>query len=61
MRGFTAQLVEHCTGNAGVMGSNPDEALREFFQASLQIAKIAKTTTSVTSVLHILTLLPNSF
>ena len=27
MCGFIAQLVEHCTGIAGVTGSNPVEAL----------------------------------
>ena len=34
MCGFIAQLVEHRTGIAEVMGSNPVEALI-FFQASL--------------------------
>ena len=33
MCGFTAQLVEHCTGIAEVTGSNPVETLI-FFQAS---------------------------
>ena len=32
---FIAQLVEHCTGNRKVMGSNPVEVLN-FFQASLR-------------------------
>ena len=31
MRGFIAQLVEHRTGLAEVMGSNPVEALIFFF------------------------------
>ena len=30
MRGFIAQLVEHCTDVAEVMGSNPVEALNFF-------------------------------
>ena len=34
MCGFIAQLVEHRTGIADVMGSNPVEALIFFFQAS---------------------------
>ena len=34
MCGFIAQLVEQCTGNVEVMGSNPVEALIFFFQAS---------------------------
>ena len=33
--GFIAQLVEHCTGNCEVTGSNPVEVLN-FFQASLR-------------------------
>ena len=35
MCGFIAQLVEHRTGIAEVMDSNPIEALIFFFQASL--------------------------
>ena len=35
MCGFIAQLVEHRTGIAEVMGSNPVQALIFFFQASL--------------------------
>ena len=31
--GLVAQLVEHCTGIVGVMGSNPDQA-RIFFRLS---------------------------
>ena len=31
-----AQLVEHCTGNAKVMGSNPVQSL-EFFQIILSV------------------------
>ena len=34
--GFTAQLVEHRTGNGKVMGSNPVEA-RFFFRLILQL------------------------
>ena len=41
MCGFIAQLVEHRTGIAEVMGSNPVEALIFFFQASLfQLLKL---------------------
>ena len=39
MCGFIAQLVEHRTGIAEVMGSNPVEALI-FFQASFQLLKL---------------------
>ena len=39
MFGFIAQLVEQCTGNAEVTGSNPVEAL--IFQASsVQLLKL---------------------
>ena len=39
--GFIAQLVEHRTGIAEVMGSNPVEALIFFFQASsFQLLKL---------------------
>ena len=37
--GFKAQLVEHCTGNAKVLGSNPVEA-RFFFRVILQLLKL---------------------
>ena len=41
MCGFIAQLVEHRTGIAEVMGSNPVEALIFFFQASsFQLLKL---------------------
>ena len=41
MCGFIAQLVEHPTGMAEVMGSNPVEALIFFFQASsFQLLKL---------------------
>ena len=39
MCGIIAQLVEQCTGNAEVTGSNPVEALI-FFQASFQLLKL---------------------
>ena len=39
MCGFIAQLVEHRTGIAEVMGLNPVEALI-FFQASFQLLKL---------------------
>ena len=39
--GFIAQLVEHRTGIAEVIGSNPVEALIFFFQASsFQLLKL---------------------
>ena len=37
---FIAQLVEHHTGIAEVMGLNPVEALIFFFQASFQLLKL---------------------
>ena len=41
MCGSMAQLVEHCTSIAEVMGSNPVEALICFFQASsFQLLKL---------------------
>ena len=41
MCGFIAQLVEHRTGFAEVVGSNPIEALIFFFQASsFQLLKL---------------------
>ena len=41
MCGFIAQLVEHRTGIAEVMGSNPVEALIFFFQpSSFQLLKL---------------------
>ena len=41
MCSFMAQLVEHCTGVAEVMGLNPVEALIVFFQASsFQLLKL---------------------
>ena len=41
MCGFITQLVEHRTGIAEVMGSNPVEALIFFFQASsFQLLKL---------------------
>ena len=41
MCGFIARLVEHRTGIAEVMGSNPVEALIFFFQAStFQLLKL---------------------
>ena len=43
MCGFIAQLVEHGTGIAEVMGSNLVEALTFFFQASsFQLLKLEK-------------------
>ena len=32
---FIAQLLEHCSGNAEAMGSNPVEALKIFFKAKI--------------------------
>ena len=49
MCGFIAQLVEHRTGIAEVMGSNPVEALIFFFQAStFQLLKLEKFTAMIT-------------
>ena len=33
---FIAQLVEHCNANAEAMGSNPVEALKNFFRAKIR-------------------------
>ena len=40
MCGFIAQLVEHRTGIAEVMGSNPVEALIFFQASSFQLFKL---------------------
>ena len=32
-----AQLGEHCTGIAEVVGSNPAQSLKKFFQVSVQV------------------------
>ena len=40
MCGFIAQLVEHRTGIAEVMGSNPVEALICFQASSFQLLKL---------------------
>ena len=40
MCGFIAQLVEHRTGIAEVMGSNPVEALIFFQASSFQLLKL---------------------
>ena len=40
MCGFIAQLVEHRTGIAEVMGSNPVEALNFFQASSFQLLKL---------------------
>ena len=40
MCGFIAQLVEHCTGIAEVMGLNPVEALIFFQASSFQLLKL---------------------
>ena len=40
MCGFIAQLVEQCTGNAEVTGSNPVEALIFFQASSFQLLKL---------------------
>ena len=40
MCGFIAQLVEHRTGVAEVMGSNPIEALIFFSGSSFQLLKL---------------------
>ena len=40
MCGFTAQLVEHRTGIAEVMGSNPFEGLNIFQASSFQLFKL---------------------
>ena len=37
---FIAQLVEHCNANAEATGSNPDEALKNFFRATSQLLKL---------------------
>ena len=36
---FIAQLVEHCSANAEVMGSNPVEAPKTFFGRTLRLLK----------------------
>ena len=40
MCGFIAQLVEHCTGIAEVIGSNPVEDLIFFQSSSFQLLKL---------------------
>ena len=50
MCGFIAQLVEQCTGNAEVMGSNPVEALIFFSGFFFPIAQIGKFTAMI--ILH---------
>ena len=37
---FISQLVEHCSANAEVMGSNPIEAPKNFFWATFATAQI---------------------
>ena len=38
---LVAQLVEHCSANAGTTGSNPVEALKNlFFRATSQLLKL---------------------
>ena len=55
MCGFIAQLVEHRTGIAEVMGSNPVEALIFFFQAStFQLLKLEKFTAMITLHFHLI-------
>ena len=48
MCAFIAQLVEHRTGIAEVMGSNPVEALIFFQASSFQLLKIGKFTAMIT-------------
>ena len=48
MCGFIAQLVEHRTSIAEVMGSNPVEALIFFQASSFQLLKIGKFTAMIT-------------
>ena len=37
---FMAQLVEHCSANVEATGSNPVEAPKTFFRATLQLLKL---------------------
>ena len=37
---FIVQLVKHCSANAEVMGSNPVEALKWFFEPKFAMAKL---------------------
>ena len=53
MCGFIAQLVEHRTGIAEVMGSNPVEALIFFQASSFQLLKIGKFTVMITLYFHL--------
>ena len=59
MCGFIAQLVEQCTGNAEVMGSNPVEALIFFSGFFFPIAQIGKFTAMI--LLHFLKILYGSY
>ena len=51
MCGFIAQLVEHRTGIAEVMGSNPVEALIFFQASSFQLLKLENFTAMI--ILHL--------
>ena len=53
MCGFIAQLVEHRTGIAEVMGSNPVEALIFFQASSFQLLILEKITAMITFHFHL--------
>ena len=40
-------MVEHCSGNAEVMGSNPFEVANVFLEGEFAIAKIEITTATI--------------
>ena len=54
---FIVQLGEHCSANAEATGSNPIEAPKNFFQATLQLLKL-QFTAMVTYSFYLLSLLP---